>query len=461
MFNFSFKKVIFYGAILALAFGLRIFNYVDFPIGSETADESAWAFLGASLIQEGQPTSWSYFAPYYDQNYIYAEREGEASLVRPDLDHPPLFALLPGLAHTLKNNWQTFPSLKLIRLPMILLGTINVGLLMILAGRYFEKKRYVYLAGLIYGLAPTFVFGSRLVVAENLLIAWTLLALIILASEKLKYRWRLLVGVGVLAILSKFSGVIVPISILVYGLMSKDKKVSQAGAAGLGLGLLLFGLYGAFYNFGLFLAILLEQGARDLGLATLHHRFFLHPGVVEKIFFDGWVFFGLLTSMFLVAGRNIKEGSNKFLSLSVFVVLNILFILATSGENTYHAWYDYMLYPLFVMAIVIFLKNIFEEKNYLLFGVGWIVMLPLFKVGLTHAGIYDETPTLMMRVMMGLGFLPLLFSWTKFKKLSPKIIWLMIGMWLVASIGVILVFNQFFYWEMDNLFRWQWCAEFF
>jgi 4-amino-4-deoxy-L-arabinose transferase-like glycosyltransferase len=455
-----FRKLFFGSLILILALGLRIFNYVNFPIGGETQDESAWTFLGASLIQEGQPTSWSYFSPY-SEKYIYSEREDESPLVRPDLDHPPLFALLPGLAHTLKNDWQTFPSLKLIRLPMVLLGMVNVGLLMILAGRYFKKEKFIYLAGLIYATAPTFVFGSRLVVGENLLITWTLLALIALSWEKFKYRCGTLIVLGAVAILTKVSGVVIPISILIYGLMSGDKKASLSGLVGLVGGILLFGLYGAFYNFGLFWEILSSQAGRDLGLATLQHRLFLHPGVVEKIFFDGWLVLGLIASVFLMARKSLKNKSDKFLSLNVFIVFNLLFILATSGENTFHAWYDYMLYPLFVIAIVNLLKTIFAQRNYLLLGAVWVIMLPLFKVGFVHAGVYEKIPALLMRIVMGLGFVPLLLGFLKLKDLAYKYMWLIILLLVLANIGVILVFNQVSYWEMDAGFRGQWCADLF
>lgn len=53
------KKFFMFSAIILRAFFLRFYNYTSFPIGGETADESAWTYLGSSLIQEGQPTSWS------------------------------------------------------------------------------------------------------------------------------------------------------------------------------------------------------------------------------------------------------------------------------------------------------------------------------------------------------------------------------------------------------------------
>jgi len=65
------KEILLFTLILLAAFFLRVWQYYDFPIGGETADESAWTLLGASLIQERVPTSWSYFLPY--ENYHYVE----------------------------------------------------------------------------------------------------------------------------------------------------------------------------------------------------------------------------------------------------------------------------------------------------------------------------------------------------------------------------------------------------
>jgi len=443
--------------IILLAFFLRFFNYSYFPIGGETADESAWAFLGASIIEEGQPTSWSYFKPYSDNNYIYQSREGLAPFVRPALDHPPLFSLLPGFAHSLKNNWDSFPSIKLIRFPMIFLGTINVALLFILADKYFKKKRWVYLTGLIYATAPSFVFSSRLVVAENLLVTWTLLALILLRPEKWKFRYVLLLLVGALAVLTKVSGIVIPISIFAYGLAIKDKKAIMAGVWGLIAGILLFALWGAFFNWQLFVDIMMGQSARDIGLATLHHRFFLHPGIIEKIFFDGWIIFGLIASFI-----SLYKNKKTFLALNTFIIFNLLFILATSGENTYHGWYDYMLYPLFVAAIVDNLKRIFKKDNYKIFGLMWIMLLPLFRVASVHGGWSEQVSSLGFRVVMVLGFVPYGLSLIA-PKVSKKHInifmWILFGILILTNIYVITVFTQENYWEMDSGFRTQWCAD--
>jgi len=96
--------------------------------------------LGASIIQEQQPTSWSYFGAY--QDYIYQDNgEDKAPWVRPDVDHPPVFSLIPGFFHSLKGSWDQIPSIKLIRFPMVLIGTINIWLLYLVAQKYSKKRK--------------------------------------------------------------------------------------------------------------------------------------------------------------------------------------------------------------------------------------------------------------------------------------------------------------------------------
>ncbi len=66
-------------------------------------------------------------------------------------------------------------------------------------------------------------------------------------------------------------------------------------------------LYGALLNWQLFLKVILSQADRDLGLSTLLNRLFLHPFVIEKFFFDGWLILGLfaMVAWFLIKPKNI------------------------------------------------------------------------------------------------------------------------------------------------------------
>ena len=129
--------------IIFLGLFLRAYRYPEFPIAGETADETAWTMLGSSIIQVGEPISWSYFGSY--KNYIYKDNgDSKAPLVKPVLDHPIIFSLIPGFFHSLKNSWDQIPSMKLIRLPMILIGTANIWLLYLVAQKIFKERNSLF-----------------------------------------------------------------------------------------------------------------------------------------------------------------------------------------------------------------------------------------------------------------------------------------------------------------------------
>ena len=443
--NIFFKKNWIILTIILLGLFLRAYRYPEFPIMGETADETAWAILGASLIQERQPTSWSYFGAY--QDFIYQDNgDNIAPLVRPALDHPPLFSLIPGFFHTLKNSWDQTPSIKLIRFPMILIGAFNVWLLYLVAKKIFKEKTIAHLATLIYAVVPTFVFGSRLVVAENLLVTWMLLAIYLIKSQS-KHKNLFLIFVGVVAILTKVSGLIIPFGILLYGWQKSEKQIAKIGLLGLILGEFSYCLYGALLNWQLFLKINLSQADRDLGLSTLLNRLFLHPSVVEKFFFDGWLILGLFA---MIAWLLIKP--KKYLIIKIYAVLWLAFIAATAGEQTFHGWYDYPLYPLLALSIAWFIYYITTKKIYWLIWLGWLFVLPTIRLALVFSNQYAEISNFSLRLIMGLGALPLGFSFMKKDKFAQKSILFLGMLLLIAGITTVIAINSRDYWEMDQFF---------
>ena len=235
-------EVLVVGLILLTALFLRGWNYWQIPLTDETADEVAWTWLGASLIKTGIPTSWSYYSQY-EAGYIYKTGIVNAPVVRPALDHPPLFALIPGAMQAAQeSNWLSIPSRKVIRLPMVFLGVLNVLLLYLVAKKMFSGS-WALVAATVYATAPAFVLASRLVVAENLLITWSLLLflLVIRWSEKTKDTFKLswwIVVLSVAAVLTKIPGIVLPLTILGYGVVSQHKGLLKVGIASTLFGLL-------------------------------------------------------------------------------------------------------------------------------------------------------------------------------------------------------------------------------
>ncbi|MBD3250177.1 MAG: hypothetical protein GF381_01220 [Candidatus Pacebacteria bacterium] len=341
---------------LLLAAGLRTHHYWQVPLTDETADELAWTWLGASLIKYQQPISWSYYDQYHS-DHIFQKGVLDAPLVSPALDHPPLFSFIPGLTQVLRtDDILSIPSRRVIRLPLIFLGVLNVGLLMLLTRRLVSAPVSL-LAGLIYATAPIYVFSSRLVVAENLIITWALLLVLVLdhwfkARVRKKFLSWIIVALSAAAVLTKISGIVLPLTVIGWGLilrfynsaskrsgqslsppqerdgkprklgklgkqvsgMSREQMINQfesgtslirLGLIGLAAGLaILFG-YAAWFNFPLFWSIQTAQAGRNLGLTTFYQRFLIHPTVAQLVFFDGWLLLGLLGFFYQLATNSI------------------------------------------------------------------------------------------------------------------------------------------------------------
>lgn len=427
--------------VLILAFILRFYNYAQFPVSGETADERAWTLIGSSLIQNGKPSSWSYFKAYEEFNAV-VQNEVEP-IVSPALDHPPLFALIPGLAHSLKASWDQMPSIKVIRLPMVLIGTLNVLLLYLVAQKLFNNKKLALMTALIYASAPIFVFASRLIVAENLLITWMLLSVYLtLTNYKKKYLFLFLLSI--LSILSKFSGVVIPVALFLYGLKTRDKKTMLAASLGLIGGILAFFIYGAIYNWPLFWAIFSSQSGREIGFFTFYNRFFIHPAVVYKLFTDGWLILGLLASFLLIA----IEKNKNFVLIKTLLLTNLLFILASVGQQTFHAWYDYLWYPIFALSIGYLFNLIFKNKNYLLFALSYLLLLPLLQI--LFLEIKFTPLSLINRLILALSLLPMLVSYFAKLKLNNFLLKVNFVLLIIINIVVILNFSQTLYWETDS-----------
>lgn len=392
--------------VVAIAFVLRAHNYWVVPLTDETADEIAWTWLGASLLVEGQPTAWSFYSQY-ENGHIYKEGIVNAPLVRPAVDHPPLFSLIPGFMHAVTSEWEAIPSRKVIRLPMVFLGTLNVLLLYYVAKHFFNAQ-WSLVATTVYATAPVFVLSSRLVVAENLLITWTMLFLLFAFGWLLQPRKQtmfacLLVCITTLAILTKISGVVLPVTLLAFALFTKNVQLLKVAVVGLGTGIAILLLYMLLIDLPLFISIQLSQADRLLGLTTLYSRFFIHPTVAKFVFIDGWFTLGLIASIVFCTKKTQTVQEKLF---QLLFLITIGFIITTTEEYSYHGWYNYMLFPLFGIALADLAKQI-HSGNTILGAISWILLLPATSSIFTQLHLRDMLSNLHIRLLYLLGFIPL------------------------------------------------------
>ncbi|NCS97951.1 MAG: hypothetical protein GW762_05160 [Candidatus Pacebacteria bacterium] len=417
------KSALPYILIIFVAFFLRSWRYWEFPNTMETADEYAWTWLGSSILADGQPTSWSYFAPY-GEGYIYKQGPVHAPLVRPAVDHPPLFAFIPGIAHLIAtNNWETLPDHRVIRIPMLFLGTLAVALLGYWTSLVLEKK-WSLVATAIYAMVPVFVFSSRLVVSENFLILLLLILGILVhrwenLSQKEKQKQnRIRIAfllLGVAALLTKISGILIPGILVSYALVRKDFPLFKLGILVTIASITSLLLYASYTNFPLFMAIQKQQTLLPIGLSTLYNRFFIYPNIANDIYYDGWLLLGFFGFVYALIKKDISKIQPFWLFSILSTVVILGFIGITGGEYTFFGWYSYPILPFFALFITLLLKEAYEEK-YLLTILLWFFLLPTINNVFVHATRTQLLTRTTIRMIYFLGALPLLISLTPLKK---------------------------------------------
>lgn len=363
---------------------LRAWQYWAFPVAGETQDEVAWSLLGSSLLQTGQPVSWSYFKGYtvlkiVDQGF------GEVKLVAPALDHPPLFSLLPGSILTiLGKSWEAWPSMKVIRFPVVLLSLLNLGLFYYWLFRTNLASSGKVLAALIFTTAPSFVFLSRLVVSENLLVTWVL-CIVIASNVKRRWKswfWGLLLFV---LPLTKISGGAIGAAVVGWLWMERDTRGKEFwwALAGLAGGFLGWMVYAAAFDISLFWHVQLQQSQRDTGFLTLFSSQFFAPTLVEKVFSDFWISLGWFAGFAWVAQQVIGAKISKTDRLILYLFLaQLAFIALSVGEHTVHGWYRIPFLPLFAYFFGALWQSIHDRRSWLGMAFSFLLISFVWRLGL-------------------------------------------------------------------------------
>ncbi|HUV71494.1 MAG TPA: glycosyltransferase family 39 protein [Clostridia bacterium] len=363
-----------------LGFGLRLWKYPFYPL-TANAEEYIFVWQGLSLLEKGVPITWSDL-PVYPKENIFWEgvaknptQKGELGvrLISPWLDQPPLFSLLVGSFYKLYRPENfTIISTYITRAPMLAISFFSLLFVYLLA-----KKLFGYWLGilslLVYGTVPIMVFGSRLVVPENLIALGYLGVLFLLLSyfetQKGWQRDLAILLAGITGLFKPTGFLLVPF--LAFWLWKKKswKEGILAGVIGAILFFVPYFWYGFYFGKELFLRVLEYQSLRPAGWSSLTY-FIANPGFSVEVFLDGFLVIGFFSLVYLIFKKR-DEGEELILFSFVFTILTVII---SGGRHDQLTWYRYPVYPFMSIAIALLVKDLVFNPSF----VKSAIFIPLF-----------------------------------------------------------------------------------
>jgi 4-amino-4-deoxy-L-arabinose transferase-like glycosyltransferase len=363
--------------IVILGLFLRHYNYRTLPRHGATFDEFAWTWLGINLIQKHVPISWSP-QPQYKERQEIKYQGARFLIVKPYLEHPPLFGIVAGgfaLLNGTKNMYDV--TLAKIRPLSLILGVFSIIMIFLLANEVYGKQ-VALLTSLIYATVPTIVIGSRIVQNENFVIPFWLLSLYLISrylkTGKKRLRNTAAVLAGLLS-LAKVPWLVVGLSLSM--ILSFNGKWKDAFFLG-GVTIIIFSIYifyGLYFDKDLFINLLKLQTARyDISFAGLF-SVFTNPLLVDRYFLDGWILFGWLSIVL-----TLRDFKKHFLIAIPFIAYLLIYAFAIPNEPS-HGWYRYPFSPFLIISTSIILVE--EMKKISLVSLLFILIVGLTLLDIT------------------------------------------------------------------------------
>lgn len=359
------KTLVFFFSILLIGFFLRAYHLTTTPRFGATFDEFAWTWLGMSLIEKQAPSSWSNYDVHVGYRVYKEYLDAKFWIITPYLEHPPLFGLVAGSFAILNGANDLFEvDLETIRPLSLILGILSIAVLFLLVRELYDEK-IALLSSLLYATIPTIVIGSRLVQNENFFNPLYLLCLFLIYKFIKSKDNRLFIAVAVicgLLTLAKVPWIAAGVGI---GLILLYHKLYKHLLALIGIVLSIFSLfilYGAHFNWNLFVNVWKFQLERyELHFNSIF-SIFTQPFLADRLMVDGWIYFGWIALFLLL----IKDFKKHYLLILGFLGYFLIFVFAIP-DTPGHGWYRYPFYPFLVISIALFIKEYFNKNSLLTF----------------------------------------------------------------------------------------------
>lgn len=424
--------------IFILGFWLRSDKLTTWPRHGATFDEFAWTWLGVNLIQNHVPISWSRHPQYKDTKLI--KYQGAAfQLVKPYLEHPPLFGLVAG-SFALLNGAKDMYHVTLagIRPLALILGVFSISMVFLLTKELYGINTGI-ISSLLYATVPTIAIGSRIVQNENFLIPMWFLSLYFLAKyfkTKNKKLRNASILIAAFMPLAKVPWLVVPVSL---SLILAFKNRFKEAFACFGLGLLVFSLfiiYGIYFDRELFFGLLRFQMTRyDLSFSGIM-PIFTSSLIVDRYYLDGWIYFGFF-SIFLL----MQDFKKNIFILFPFLSYLIIFVFGIPNEPG-HGWYRYPFYPFLIISTALFLKDYFLKNSFLTFFFFLFVGLSLLQLTWETTFGFSYSVLRIVIICYSLLLIPLFIRSHKIEKPITILGYFMFIFLIFMNIWSILIYNE-------------------
>ncbi len=362
--RFSRMPVILFFVLLIAGGFCRLYGLETKPPIYATTDEFHYLWAGLTLMDKGSPESWSFLHAYSQQKALIGSGEYRLGMgfhiVKPALDHPPLFSLVVGAyakmtgsvlgTVPLQNTTDTYEVYD------IALGrarTLTIFLFlftfvtMYLVGREVMPLPGVFIGLCLYAFSAYTILQNRLLVTENLTTPLILLNVYIAAryvagrvSER-AFAAATIVLIAAVSLCKLVSLSLAP-ALAVYLLCSGKRREVMWPAAGAVLGVGLNLLYGWWQGWDVFLAVMSSHSARFAGFeywgAVLTNPLLVNSGASSFLLLVGW---------FALFHEASTRRVNVFLIPLVYLIAHLFF--ATTREI--YGWHLLTYYPFLFLAI--------------------------------------------------------------------------------------------------------------
>ena len=413
---------------------MRHDKFRTIPRHGATFDEFAWTWLGINLIQKQTPISWS-SQPQYKEKFHLKYQGAAFWIVKPYLEHPPLFGLVAGSFALLNNSKDMYDvTLSKIRPLALLLGVSTILMIFILTNEIYGKE-IALISSLLYATVPTIVIGSRIVQNENFLIPFWLLSIYLLLrylkTKNKRFRNMAAIVAGLLS-LAKVPWLVVGLSLSM--ILSFKNKWRDAFVVG-GITLIVFSLfiiYGLYFDKELFLNLLKLQTARyDISFSGFF-SIFKDPLLVDRFYLDGWIFFGWFSLVLLF-----KDFKKNFPILIPLIAYFVTYIFGIPNEPA-HGWYRYPFYPFLLISTAVVLREEFKKVS--LVSLFFVLFVGLALLQNTWQNIFGFS-YLVYRLFIILGTIPILYLIWK-DKTSSKLLIFWLVLFTILNIASVLLYVE-------------------